>query len=69
MGTPIVEYALEWNQNRKVGAVKLRLGDGQEVPVVVGSSADFGCVEAVLRRGPVYLQADGTITAGWLKPA
>ena len=54
----IKSYEIGWNPKDKRGAVRIKLVDGQEYPIPVGSAEELAALGMVLNEEPVVLNTD-----------
>jgi hypothetical protein len=64
---PIASYEIGWNPKTKQGAVRIKLGNGQEYPVPVGTAEELAALAMILNESPVSLNTDTgfIMTANW----
>jgi hypothetical protein len=58
---PTVEikgYEIGWNPRAKQGSVRIKLANGSEYPVPVGSAEELAALGMVLNEEPVVLNTD-----------
>lgn len=61
----VLVYGLSWNPNVKSGTIVVRLEDGTQSEVPVGSAGEFAVVSAILKESPVWVHQNGSLTTEW----
>jgi hypothetical protein len=67
---PIVainSYQIGWNPKTKTGGVRIKLANGQEISVPVGSADEVSALGVVLNESPVSFNTDNgfIMTPSW----
>ncbi len=61
----VLAYGLSWNPNIKSGSIVVRLEDGTQSEVPVGSAEEFAVISAILGESPVWVHQNGSVTTEW----
>lgn len=62
--TPVKGYGVAWHAGQDKGRVGLKLVNGQNVSLPIGSAAELAAVGVVLSQAPVFYD-NGILRSGW----